>query len=482
MYKQQIMTCQTSQCMACFDAACTKHCKKSLDPARALFALRMKNSTTAAALINRDTCSDCDAPCQSACAHYDQPIRIREIALNLEPATPVHKDLSIDFCGVRCENPFFLSSSVVASGYDMCAKALDMGWAGIVYKTIGFYAPQEVSPRFDCTEEDNRRFVGFKNMEQISEHSVQEDLGILRKLKQNYPEKVIVCSIMGQTEEEWTTLAQMAQNACVDMIECNFSCPHMSAEGLGCDVGQNPALVHRYTAATKRGTTLPILAKMTPNIGQMELPAMAAMEAGATGLAAINTIKSLNSTKALVNGKSAVSGLSGRSVKPIALRFIHDLSNCESLQGVPISGMGGIENAEDAVDFISLGCENLQVTTAVMEYGYRIIDDLKAGLSNLLQEHQCDCVQDLVGSALDRVCPADELDRQTIVYPKFDRQKCKDCKRCYLSCQDAGHQAIEIDKNGHVYLVAGKCVGCHLCKLVCPVSAIGESKRFNKQQ
>lgn len=478
MYKELTIASETARCMACFDALCTKNCAKALDPAKALFSLRLKNKTTASSIINKETCQNCDAPCQNACIHYDKPIRIREIAMQMEKSEVPKKDLSIDFCGIKCENPFFLSSSIVASGYEMCAKALSMGWAGIVYKTIGFYKPKEVSPRFDCTEDENRRFVGFKNMEQISDHPVEENMEILKRLKQDFPSKIIVSSIMGQNEDEWTELARLSQEAGVDIIECNFSCPHMSAEGLGADVGTNPKLVEKYTKATRKGTTLPILAKMTPNISNMEIPAVIAMNSGATGLAAINTIKSLNCVKAFVNEKNAVSGLSGRSVKPIALRFIHDMAKCDELKNVPISGMGGIENYQDALDFIRLGCANIQITTSVMEYGYRIIYDLIDGISAYMHEENIEKLEDLVGTALDDICNPDELDRASIVYPKFDRAKCVSCKRCYISCEDAGHQAILIGENGKVLLNAKKCVGCHLCKLVCPVKAISSSNRI----
>ena len=321
---------EASRCLLCVDGACSKACPKGFDPSRLIRAVRFENDKCAGLYVDKEVCAKCTGECEKACIHYDRPIRIKEIIERTEKAVKHDKkDLSIEFLGVKCENPFFLSSSVVASGYDMCAKAFDMGWAGVVYKTIGFLKPEEVSPRFDAIGKEGTPFVGFKNLEQISDHSLEENLEVFRRLKKNYPNKVIVSSIMGQSTAEWTELARLSEEAGADIIECNFSCPHMTGHGLGSDVGQNPDLVAEYTAAVKRGTKLPVLAKMTPNIGNMEIPAMAAVKAGADGIAAINTIKSVigfdveNMQPLMpVDGKNSVSGYSGKAVKPIALRFI----------------------------------------------------------------------------------------------------------------------------------------------------------------
>ena len=248
---------------------------------------------------------------------------------------------------------------------------------------------------------------------------------------------------------------------------------------MGSDVGENPELVKRFCKVVRESTRIPFLAKLTPNVGHMEPAGIAAMEGGADGLATINTIKSLTgfdmenlAPKPVVDGKSCVSGYSGKAVKPIALRFIHDLIVCKELQGVPISGMGGIETWKDALDFILLGCENVQVTTAVMQYGYSIIKDMISGLSLYMEEKGIEKLSDLVGAGLSHVVKADELDRKTIVPVSIDRDRCIGCGRCYMSCMDGGHQAIEWDVvHRSPEILPDKCVGCHLCKLVCPAQA-----------
>jgi dihydropyrimidine dehydrogenase (NAD+) subunit PreA len=332
--------------------------------------------------------------------------------------------------------------------------------------------------------------VGFKNIEQISEYSLTDNLAYLRRLKKDFPTKIIVASIMGQNEAEWTQLAEMMTDVGADIIECNFSCPHMAANGLGSDVGQNPELVAAYTRATRRGTALPILAKMTPNIGNMELPAIAAVEAGATGIAAINTIKSIMnvnldtfSSGPDVRGKTSVGGYSGKAVKPIALRFIHAMKSHPALWDVPISGMGGIETWRDAAEFMALGCENIQVTTSVMQYGYRVIDDMLEGMALYLGSHGYSCVSDIVGRALENIVPAEALDRKSICFPRFDKSRCLGCGRCTLSCYDGGHQAlIQEPSSGKPILDASRCVGCHLCLSVCPVAAVTPGTRVSKEK
>lgn len=396
----------------------------------------------------------------------------------------VKKDLSVEFLGVHFENPFCLSSSPVGNCYEMCAKAYDEGWAGVVFKTIGpgDFLIDEVSPRFDALTKEGTPFVGFKNMEQIAEHPLEQNLEDLRKLKAAYPNKVLIASIMGPTEKDWEELARLVTEAGADMIEMNLSCPQMTTHAMGSDVGTNAELCKSFCAAVKRGSKLPMMAKMTPNITDMVPVAKACLEGGADGIAAINTIKSVCNVDLnrkigmpIVNGKSSISGYSGKAVKPVALRFVQQLR--DGIPGVEISGIGGIETWEDAAEFLLLGATTLQVTTSIMQYGYRIVEDMKNGLEHYMEEQGVDSLMDLIGVANANIIPAENLDRDYVLYPEFDTEKCIGCGRCYVSCYDGAHQAISWDEeNRKPSCDHNKCVGCHLCALVCPVKAIGKGE------
>ncbi|WP_312061226.1 NAD-dependent dihydropyrimidine dehydrogenase subunit PreA [Anaerotignum sp.] len=389
----------------------------------------------------------------------------------------IKKDLSIDYLGVRCENPFFLSSSPVGSNYEMVAKAFEMGWGGVFYKTIGIFVADECSPRFDHVKKEGMPWLGFKNMEQISDKPTEVNFENMYKLKKAYPEKIMVASIMGSNEDEWRKLAKMCDEVGVDLIEGNFSCPQMTSHAMGSDVGSSPDLVRAYSKAVAETTKIPFIAKMTPNITDMTIPAIAAMEGGAKGISAINTIKSITNIDLdnmtgmpVVNGKSSISGYSGAAVKPVALRFIAQMLQHEKLKNVPMSGIGGIETWRDCLEFLLLGCRNLQVTTSVMQYGYRVVEDMSNGLMHWMDERGYDKLDDFIGMALGNVIPAEDLNRDFKILPDFNDKKCVGCGRCYISCYDAGHQAIDWNTEKRRPELNDKCVGCDLCLNVCPVA------------
>ena len=476
------------RCALCKDAPCAAACER-LDPAGLLRSIWFRNEQGAVSrLPEENPCRDCGAPCERACVRPSEvPIRrlvnrlYDEVKPEVETPVPPDEDrLKCDLCGIELEKPFLLSSSVVASTYDMCARAFEAGWAGACFKTICSLDIREASPRFSALTGAGGNIIGFKNIEQLSDHSVAENMEIFRRLKANYPNKFILASIMGQDEAEWGTLSRLCEENGADAVELNFSCPNMAEGGLGSDIGQVPELVERFTAAAKRACSIPVLAKLTPNVATMSPAAEAALRGGADGIAAINTIKSVTGINLhtfvaapAVRGQSAVGGYSGNAVKPIALRFIAELAQNPNLAGLHLTAMGGVETWQDALEFILLGGGSIQVTTAVMQYGYRIIDDLKEGLNLYLAEKGFSSVKEAVGLGLDSLHgTTDTLERDTVIFPKFLRDKCVGCGRCEISCADGGHQAIRLNESRRPVLDGKKCVGCHLCVLVCPQRAI----------
>lgn len=485
-----LTTIDFSKCLLCYEPPCDAACLK-IHIGRYTKAVKMNNYVTAIKLLPKDEnpCLKCDKPCIKAClTHIDIPTLIKIGYDNkgeiIVPPSSNKVSLECDICGIKLENPFLLSSSVVSSNYDMCSRAFKAGWAGAAFKTVCLMEIHEASPRFSVLRSDTSSFAGFKNIEQLSDHSLEENLECFKQLKKDFPNKVIIASIMGRNEEEWTYLSRKVSDAGADIVELNFSCPNMEDENAGVTIGQDPELVYRYTKAACLGTNKPVIAKMTPNLDDICLPARAAVKAGAKGIAAINTIKSITNVdleklvvQPEVQGKSSIGGYSGRGVKPIALRFISDLQSDPELKDIHVSGMGGVYNWQDAAEFLLMGADSIQITTAIMEYGYRIIDDLIEGLKYYMEYKEIHSVKDLSGKANKTVVEANQVERDTILYPVINQEKCIGCGRCYVSCQDGGHQAISFDlKTRRPKLNAKKCVGCHLCLLVCPIEIITPAK------
>ena len=470
-------------CLLCHNPTCTNACSKGLDPGKILRSLRFRNFVGATESLT-DACLNCAGECEDYCViphevkiksilskYYDKKIRHK----------PNYKRLSLktDICGIPIENPFLLSSSVVASNYNMIKRAFIAGWAGASFKTISMFDMHEASPRYSAIKGLDGTIQSFKNIEQLSDHSVIDNIEIINKLKAEFPTKFLLISIMGRNEAEWKYLAMRVEKAGASAIELNFSCPNMTEDYTGSDIGQVPDLVEKYTRAVTSVVKIPVIAKLTPNVMTMSEAALAAKRGGAKGISAINTIKSITEFDIIKNIHNhtdkniAVGGLSGRSVMPISLRFISELSQNNELSDMHISGMGGIYTFEDAIMYLSLGARSLQITTAVMEYGYRIIDDLIDGLELFLGENNIS-INELDGYNKNKVVDVKDIKRDVIIYPKINRSTCVKCGRCYISCSDGGHQAIEFTSRVPT-LNPKKCVGCHLCVIVCPTGSIKSS-------
>jgi dihydropyrimidine dehydrogenase (NAD+) subunit PreA len=399
-------------------------------------------------------------------------------------------DLSVDFCGLKFKNPFLLSSSPVSNSAEMVARSFEAGWSGVVFKTLNSDRLPIIhpSPRMHCVHYGSKREMAVQNVEMISDRPLRDNLAEFLYLKKNYPDYPIIASIMGFFEDEWVYLAKMAEDNGADMLELNFSCPHMCIEGAGHKVGQAFKLLEGFTEAVKKNVSIPVMAKMTPNITDMNEPAMYAKNGGADAISAINTVRGISQVglddwvpKPNVFGKGAISGTSGPAIKPIGLNFIAAMAQNDEL-GLPLSGIGGIETWIDALEYILLGASTIQVTTGIMHYGYRIVEDMVEGLSDLMAERGIKQVSDLVGIALPNLheTEAFELERQGIA--QYDMDLCIGCGQCYIVCKDAAGQAIEWDaESRRPSLIEDKCLSCMLCKFVCPVPGLISFKEMPRE-
>lgn len=412
-------------------------------------------------------------------------------------------DLSIDFAGIKSPNPFWLASAPPANSGDQVMRAFDAGWGGAVWKTLGDPIVN-VSSRFGAVDYNGQKVMGFNNIELITDRSLEENLREIREVKRRYPKHAVIASLMTETRDDWKVLIRRCEDAGADGLELNFGCPHgMCERGMGSSVGQEPKLLQEITSWTKEFAKTPVLVKLTPNTGDILEPGHAAVRGGADGLSLINTIKSIIGVDLdrlvpvpRVGEASSNGGYCGPAVKPIALHMVAALARDPGI-AIPISGIGGIANWRDAAEFIALGSTSVQVCTAVMHYGFRIVEDMIDGLSRYLDEQGMKSVQELVGRAVPRYREWGELDLGYKVVAKIDETKCIGCQLCVAACQDGAHQCIFTGPNdkprppqAHTHgpavapkpqrmgTVAGdrlpwvdepECVGCNLCALVCPV-------------
>jgi len=387
--------------------------------------------------------------------------------------------LAVNFCGLNFPNPFCLSSSPVGNTAQMLSRAFDAGWGGAIFKTLNLerdYPIIDPTPRLNALHYDEKRLIGLQNIEMVSERPFEQNLKDIAYLKKHYPRKRLIVSIMGYSDEGWAELARGAEKAGADMLELNFSCPQMAVEGAGHKVGQSYDLIRHYTRVVKDCVSIPVMAKMTPNITDMLPVAIAAKDGGADAISAINTLRAITEVdldtfvpKPSIQGKGSISGYSGPAVKPIALRFIAEMAQCKNL-GLPLSGIGGIETWSDAVMFLLMGATTVQSTTAVMRYGYRIIEDLTEGLEDYLVTRGFDSAQLLIGLGLQNLVDPSEHHQKMHVISGVDEEKCIGCGLCHIVCHDGANQAMTFDTEKRKAKVdEERCVGCLLCKHVCPV-------------
>jgi len=432
-------------------------------------------------------------------------------------------DLTTNFAGIRSPNPFWLASAPPTNCGEQIMRAFDAGWGGAVWKTIG-EPIVNVSSRYSSLDWAGQRMMGFNNIELISDRPIEVNLREIAEVKKRYPQHAVIASLMVESKREaWHEIVKRAEGAGADGLELNFGCPHgMSERGMGSAVGQVPEYAQMITEWVKEAAQTPVLVKLTPNITDIRTVARAAKRAGADGLSAINTINSITGIdldsfepRPNVDGKSSHGGYCGPAVKPIALNMVQQV-NCDSQDGppLPMSGIGGVGTWRDAVEFMLLGCGTVQVCTAAMHFGYRIVEDMIDGLANWMDAKGFKTLDEFRGLSLPRMTEWQHLNLNYKIVAQINEALCIGCELCHIACWDGAHQCIHVDRvsgpvDGHVEVHAKpytygaetiavtripkldppkphtgpyktsleriprvdetECVGCNLCYLVCPV-------------
>ena len=386
-------------------------------------------------------------------------------------------DLTTDFAGISSPNPFWVASGPPANTAYQVMRAFDAGWGGAVWKTIG-EPIVNTSSRYGSVDLGGSRVMGFNNIELISDRPIADNLREIAEVKKRYPKHAVIASLMVESKREvWHEIVKRSEDAGADGLELNFGCPHgMSERGMGAAVGQVPEYTKLITSWVKETARTPVLVKLTPNITDVSYIGVAAREGGADGISLINTINSIMgidldslAPRPIVDARSSHGGYCGPAVKPIALNMVSAVAKHAKI-GLPISGIGGIASWQDAAEFLLLGASSVQVCTAIMHYGFRIVEDMIDGLSNWMDAKGFATLADVRGRSLPRVVDWGELNLNFKVIAKIEQDKCIGCHLCYIACEDGAHQSIRLSHGAKVpEIVEERCVGCNLCMLVCPV-------------
>ncbi len=390
-------------------------------------------------------------------------------------------DLTSNFIGISSPNPFWLASAPPTDKEYNVRRAFEAGWGGVVWKTLGEEGPPVVNvngPRYGAIHGADRRLLGLNNIELITDRPLQQNLEEITRVKKDYPDRAIIVSLMVPCEEQpWKDILMAVKDTGADGVELNFGCPHGMAErGMGGAVGQVPEYIEMVTRWCKKHTKMPVIVKLTPNITDIRLPAEAALRGGADAVSLINTINSITSVdldamspEPMIDGKGTHGGYCGPAVKPIALNMVAEIARNPETAKLPISGIGGVTTWRDAAEFMALGCGNVQVCTAVMTYGFKIVEEMISGLSQWMDEKGYTSIDDFVGMAVPNVTDWQYLNLNFITKAVIDPDACIKCGRCYAACEDTSHQAIEMSADRVFSVKDDECVACNLCVNVCPV-------------
>ncbi|MYD71675.1 MAG: NAD-dependent dihydropyrimidine dehydrogenase subunit PreA [Acidobacteria bacterium] len=389
--------------------------------------------------------------------------------------------LATDFLGIRSPNPFWLASGPPTDKEYNVRRAFEAGWGGVVWKTLGDVGPQAVNvngPRYGAVWGADRRLLGLNNIELITDRPLELNLREIKAIKCDYPDRAVIVSLMVPCEEHaWQRILGHVEETGADGVELNFGCPHgMSERGMGSAVGQVPEYIEMVTRWVKAATRMPVIVKLTPNVADIRRAARAAKAGGADAVSLINTVNSITSVnldtfspEPSIDGKGSHGGYAGQAIKPIGLHMVAEVARDSETAGLPISGIGGITTWRDAAEYIALGCGTVQVCTAAMAYGFRIVQEMISGLELWMDDKGYSRLSDFEGRAARNVVDWQYLNLNYVAKANIHQEHCIQCGRCYAACEDTSHQSIAI-RDGRLFeVIDEECVACNLCVIVCPV-------------
>ncbi len=329
-------------------------------------------------------------------------------------------DLSVVSNGLRLPNPFVIGSGPPGTNANVIGKAFDENWGAVICKTVSLDASKvvNVAPRYArMRATGTKEVIGWQNIELISDRAFETWEDEFKKIKDRYPDRVLIASIMEEyNKDAWIEIVERCEACGVDAFELNFSCPHgMPERKMGAAMGQDAELLEEVCAWVNSAATVPVWAKMTPNVTHIVDPARAALRSGCEGIAAINTILSVMGVdldtlrpEPTVEGYSVPGGYSCKAVRPIALRMVMELATMmygtERSEGEfsdrTISAIGGVESGEHAAQFILLGASTVQVCTGVMIHGYKLAGQMCDELSAFMDKHGFATIEEFRGHSL----------------------------------------------------------------------------------
>ncbi|MFA5524475.1 MAG: tRNA-dihydrouridine synthase [Tissierellales bacterium] len=359
--------------------------------------------------------------------------------------------LAVDFLGMKLKNPIIVAASPLSGNGSMIKKAIDSGAGAIVTQTIANEVRQNVRPRIAANS------LGMQNIELYSNLTLEEWEREIYYVKEK--EATIIANILAHTPSEMAYIAKKVERFGVDAIELGISIPH--GEGVELLISDMERL-YNLTKMAVDSVNIPVIVKFSPNVSNLTALAKVVERAGASAISAIDTIRSIlgvdiDKAKVML---PTYGGYSGEGIRPIALATVAGISQAVK---IPVSGIGGIDNYENVLEFMMLGASTVQLCTSLIMNGYGRIGEILADLENWLEDKGYSSINEIRGLALASLKSFEEISIEPYIAKIKDVCTEDDCRECVKACM---YNAISV-KDGKIHIDDSKCMGCGLCVSLC---------------